>query len=180
VWYRVTFAKDGAVRSCERVEAALKGGESVFYVDAGTKELAVTLAKKASLRLRRKQVQIRKAQMGQCSECNEMAVLGKRMCAKHSASDRARCRDYLARLRQSGLPRHGSRLPKEWHLPPSGGPRPGARYRSHVEVELDMLLLVEKELMASTKRELTTWLRGEIEQRERAVIAALAEAQAAE
>lgn len=92
MWFRVELHKDGSVASCEVVEGKLRDGKHVVYVEADSKEKAVTDAVAWYKRIRDRNLatKIRLRTEKRCVDCGAPAQDGYRFCAKHLEIRRAR------------------------------------------------------------------------------------------
>lgn len=87
MWFKVTVASDGAIRSCDMVSGRQENGDYVYYVEADSKSAAVKAAKYLHFRALRQAV-ARRAEAGRlsaglCRHCGELAAPGRTYCARH-------------------------------------------------------------------------------------------------
>lgn len=83
MWFRITLAKDGAVRSCEEVSQSFENTDTVIYIEADTKGRAIERARKQWKSRYRKRLYYEKKELGICTQCNEPAETGFVLCATH-------------------------------------------------------------------------------------------------
>jgi hypothetical protein len=111
MWWKVTCAADGAVRSCEMVSGRQENGDYVYYVEADNKTAAVKAAQKVhhaaynaayNAGLRAKQ---REAGLCTVARCKSVPMCGKKMCGPHLKQFSEYCKNRRASRAAGVAPR---------------------------------------------------------------------------
>lgn len=74
MWFRIETEKDGTIRRCEMVDQSFRDGNNVYYIEAASKEGAISELGKL-VRARKK--------AGTCLDCGARRQPGSKLCKKH-------------------------------------------------------------------------------------------------
>ena len=85
MWFKITLAKDGAVRSCEEVAHSFENSEHVLFIEAKSRAQAIERCRKIWKTRYRKRLYYEKKELGICTSCNEPALPGYSICEFHRA-----------------------------------------------------------------------------------------------
>lgn len=83
MWFKITFAKDGAIRSCEEVAQSFEGSDTVVYIEADSRTQAIERLRKRWKKEYRTRVYNERKSLGICTHCNELAMPGYVTCEYH-------------------------------------------------------------------------------------------------
>jgi hypothetical protein len=114
MWFKLTLAKDGAIRSCEEVSASFEDSATVVYIEAVSREKAIEKARKDWKKRYRTRVYHERGALGVCASCNQAALPGSAHCATHKARVRASYERTQEKRRALGL-KPGEKMPPELH-----------------------------------------------------------------
>lgn len=167
MWFKITLAKDGAIRSCEEIAQSFEGGAHVLCIEADNKAQAIERARKKWKVRYERRIYHEHRELGLCGFCHEKALPGRAVCERHRTKQRESGRKTYAKKLAIGV-KGNERVPADLD-----GRRDQQRQmiemRKYGEnasgmLNLRTLLLVQARHQVMDTVAFATWLQEEIDE----------------